>query len=84
MRDAPYRHIGGAIVADHGPLTLMGARRLAQFYLAEARRSAENRWVRVCAGRAAALEGAIIAAELWRRAAGWTLPDDADAMPKLR
>ncbi len=81
MKGAPFRHIGGALIADHGPLTLAQARGLAAFYREEAAQAAERgspEGVRVCQRRAVALAESIRAAETWRRAAGWRDPDAAD------
>ena len=69
MNRACFRHIGGAVIADHGPVTLAEARALATFYnqeAAEALRGASGE----CRRRANALESAIAAAWAWRRAAG--------------
>lgn len=65
------------MVADHGRVTLTVARALAFFYAREA--GLETPEVsRECRRRAHALEGAVIAASTWRRAAGWNDPDLAD------
>ena len=77
MTPAHYRHIGGAVVADHGHVTLAAARALALFYAGEA--GFETPEVSSeCRRRAHALAGAITAASTWRRAAGWNDPDLAD------
>jgi hypothetical protein len=81
VKSAPYRHIGGMVITDHGPLTLAAARDLAQFYGREAAGSTERRdrpWEEVCGRRAFVLAGAAKAAADWRRAAGWIDPDAAD------
>jgi hypothetical protein len=81
MNGAPYRHIGGMVMADHGPLSLAGARALVAFYRAEARYSRaldDPATSRGCAVRADVLSRAVTAAEAWRRAAGWTEPEAAD------
>ena len=78
MKGAPFRAIGGAIHADHGPLTLAQARDLAQFYHREAMRSPAAIAV-VCRARARALNRAVAASFAWRRAAGWSDPFAADA-----
>ncbi len=82
MKTAPFRAIGGAVVADHGPIPLALARRLGQFYaseaahwLAQGSRDASE----ACGRRANALREAVSATETWRRAAGWADPDAADA-----
>ncbi len=78
---APFRHIGGAVIADHGPIDLAQARRLARLYALEAASLAEANvlpWSRTCAARAEALNEAILAACAWRRAAGWRDPEAAD------
>ena len=83
MIGAPFRHIGGTVLADHGPLTLVAARELATFYQSEARRwssSDGKRFPCICKQRATALLEAAEAAEKWRRAAGWTNPEAADAL----
>jgi hypothetical protein len=80
MSRAPFRAIGGAVVADHGVIALAEARALARFYAGEARAlPGGSRAAEVCAGRARALIEATDQAWLWRRAAGWTDPDAADA-----
>ena len=81
MTPPPFRHIGGAVIADHGPIGLTQARELAKLYALEAAHLAEcDRipWSRVCAARAEALNTAIVAACRWRRAAGWRDPDMAE------
>jgi len=77
MRPANFRHIGGAIIADHGRVTLAAARASALFYAMEA--GSETRAASgECQRRSHALKCAIDAASLWRRAAGWNDPDLAD------
>lgn len=81
VNGAPYRHIGGMVLADHGPLSLSAARALEVFYRAEARhgRALDDRAASEgCAIRADALSRAATAAAAWRRAAGWTDPEAAD------
>jgi hypothetical protein len=81
MNGAPFRAIGGAVVADHGPLSLAEARALARFYASEAGhwRDLDGRAASdACARRAGTLRDAVTAAEMWRRAAGWADPDAAD------
>ena len=81
MNRAPFSHIGGAVIADHGPIGLVETRKLASLYAAEAKSAAEAgaaRWVSLCAGRAIALAAAADAAARWRRAAGWADPRTAD------
>jgi hypothetical protein len=82
VKGAPFRAIGGAVVADHGSIPLAEARRLSQFYATEALHchgQGLRNGAAVCASRAKALREAVAAAELWRRAAGWADPDAADA-----
>ena len=78
---APFIHIGGQVVSDHGPLALLDAEALADFY------RTEGDWLAAlgatglggaCLQRAAALRGAIVSARAWRRAAGWRDPSRAD------
>lgn len=78
MKDAPFAHIGGAVIADHGPVALAEAGDLVVFYAAEALRVADGRWARICRRRAQALHDAAEEAALWRRAAGWADPRAAD------
>jgi len=78
---APYRHIGGAILTDHGPVPLGRARALACFYGREARFNALNgafQAAQTCRRRAEILSDAAREADAWRRAAGWRRPGDAD------
>lgn len=77
MTPANYRHIGGAVIADHGPITLAAARALTFFYRTEAGCAAPA-VSSECRRRARTLERAITAAFTWRRAAGWNDPDRAD------
>jgi hypothetical protein len=79
---SPFSHIGGSVIADHGPVALVASRALARFYEAEARIAAgggAHRWAERCARRALALAAAARAAARWRRAAGWADPDAADS-----
>lgn len=79
MKGAPYRHIGGAIVADHGPIGLGETRALARFYVREAKFNAQAPdLARACVNRARTLRAAARAAARWRLAAGWRLPEEAD------
>jgi hypothetical protein len=82
VKGAPFRHIGGAIIADHGPLSLRAALDLADFYRIEAARAAgRGEWTRACRCRAQALLAAVEEAAAWRRAGGWSDPFRADAAP---
>ena len=81
MNGAPFAAIGGSLACDHGPLTLVQARALANFYDAEAahcRSVGAMRAGEICVARADALRRAATAATLWRRAAGWVDPNAAD------
>ncbi len=81
MNAAPFAHVGGAVIADHGPLALAASRALIGFYDVEARLAAEGgarRWANLCARRALTLTAAAGDADRWRRAAGWADPDAAD------
>jgi len=82
MSPANFRHIGGAVIADHGRVTLAAARALAVFYTREAG-SQMTGVSGECRRRAHALEVATAAAATWRRAAGWNDPDLADHRPPL-
>lgn len=87
MIGAPFRHIGGMVVADHGTLTLVAARDLAKFYQSEARRwpsPSSKQTFCICGQRAAALLEAVEAAGKWRRVAGWADPEAADAQNSHR
>lgn len=80
MSPAYFRHIGGAVIADHGAINLAQARALTIFYKRES--GSQTRLASAeCRRRAAALERAVVAASDWRRAAGWAEPDLADRMP---
>jgi hypothetical protein len=82
VKGAPFRPIGGAVIADHGPIALVAARELARFYALEAlhwRAHDGQGAFHACARRAIVLRDAVAAAEAWRRAAGWRNPDAADA-----
>ncbi|MGI8841549.1 MAG: hypothetical protein ACR2F8_12330 [Caulobacteraceae bacterium] len=86
MTGAPFTHIGGAVVADHGTIALAQAKSLARFYRREARGAADGRalgWAALCRRRADALQDAIEATARWRRAAGWADPEAADQRPFL-
>ena len=81
MTGAPYRHIGGAVIADHGTIALAEVRALIAFYEREARfnlGAGASGAARLCGERALALQAALEAARLWRRAAGWRDPEAAD------
>ncbi|HEY7851550.1 MAG TPA: hypothetical protein VIB82_01155 [Caulobacteraceae bacterium] len=81
MTAAPFRAVGGAVVADYGVIALAQARALAEFYGREAAvLPFASRARAVCAARAHALDRAARDACLWRRAAGWADPDEADAI----
>ncbi len=87
MIGAPFRHIGGMVLADHGPLTLVAAHELAEFYKSEALRWSSpsgKRSLCICEQRATALLEAAEAAKRWRRAAGWTNPEAADTWDSQR
>jgi hypothetical protein len=76
-----YRHIGGAVVGDHGAVSLARARALVRFYGREAlhcRRHGQRALAKACARRALALYVALSEAARWRRAAGWKEPEGAD------
>ncbi len=84
MKDQPFRHIGGAIVADHGAVALTSARALSKLY--QERAAAEiflGRTDDQLKARARSLDGAIAQAVIWRRAAGWTDPEAADRSSSL-
>ncbi len=53
--DAPFAHIGGAVIADHGPIALGEARALTAFYAAEALAAGEGPWRKDHQRRAQAL-----------------------------
>jgi hypothetical protein len=81
LSDAAFVHVGGAVVSDHGAISLAAARALAVFYAREARACLAGDAplaARLCARRALALDRAARDAALWRRAAGWRDPDKAD------
>jgi hypothetical protein len=81
LSEAVFAHVGGAVVSDHGPITLAAARALAAFYAREARsclQGGAELAARLCARRALALDQAATDAARWRRAAGWRDPDAAD------
>lgn len=81
MSGAPFRAIGGAVVTDHGAITLKQARELAKFYAREADALPRASPARgLCDARAGALGRAAQEALLWRRAAGWSDPEAADPM----
>jgi hypothetical protein len=78
---APFAHIGGDVIADHGPIALVQARDLVALYAVEAQAAADAgaaRWASRCRGRALSLAAAAEAAVRWRRAAGWADPEAAD------
>jgi hypothetical protein len=81
MTGARYRHIGGAVIADHGPISLAAARNMAQFYAGQSLEHGARGALRAaqeCEARSRSLSEAVGAAISWRRAAGWTDPDMAD------
>jgi len=81
VNSAAFRHIGGAVIADHGRIGLVQTGELAAFYAIEAGAAAGAgavHWAAICAGRATVLAAASQAATRWRRAAGWADPRDAD------
>ncbi|HZZ34084.1 MAG TPA: hypothetical protein VFE03_00055 [Caulobacteraceae bacterium] len=81
MNGGAYRHIGGAVVGDHGAVSLARARQLVRFYGREAlhcRRHGQRAVAEACARRALALNAAVSEAAQWRRAAGWRAPEGAD------
>jgi hypothetical protein len=81
MKVAPFRHIGGAVIADHGPLSLAAAEASKRFYAEEASAYGQVgalRFARLCVARRDALGEAIAEASRWRRAAGWADPNQAD------
>ena len=83
MTDPAYAHVGGAVVCDHGPLTLVEARAMSISYASEAEHwfaAGAIKAGRACARRAMALAKAAADAALWRRAAGWRDPEAADAL----
>jgi hypothetical protein len=77
VSEAPFRALGGAILADHGPIRLSDARALMVVYMREADAN-QGGWRDVCAARAQALAVAVTHATEWRRAAGWGDPEQAD------
>jgi len=77
VNDPAVRAIGGAVVADHGAISIAEARALAAFYALEAEAGGGG-WPQRCLVRAEAMEAAVARAALWRRAAGWADPDAAD------
>lgn len=82
MKGAPFRAIGGSVIADHGPIALAEARALARFYASEAvlwRDLGRRATAVACARRAMVLIEAAAAVETWRRAAGWAHPEAADS-----
>ena len=83
MDRADFRHIGGAVIADHGPIPLTRARAMMRAYRQEAERSSET-MAGECRRRADLLDEAIRSATLWRLAAGWTHPERADSARPLR
>ena len=80
MSPAYFSHIGGAVISDHGAVTLAEARALAVFYNLEAG-SEIHEPSSECRRRANMLCSAVAAAAAWRRAAGWTEPELADRSP---
>ncbi|MBA3812680.1 MAG: hypothetical protein H0X27_13755 [Caulobacteraceae bacterium] len=81
VNGAPYRHIGGAVIGDHGPIALAEVRALAGFYEREAglnQLTGAAGAAEICGLRARVLRAALEAADRWRRAAGWRDPEAAD------
>ncbi|MDQ2859595.1 MAG: hypothetical protein M3T55_02485 [Pseudomonadota bacterium] len=81
MTGAPFAHIGGTVIADHGPVALTASGGLRDFYAIEAclaEGAGVRRWAELCARRALTLAAVADAAALWRRAAGWADPAAAD------
>ena len=81
MTPARYAHIGGALIADHGRMSLAQARDLVAFYRrqsADEARQGRPVMAGICEQRAHTLETLAAAASRWRRAAGWADPDLAD------
>ncbi len=75
------------MLSDWGPMSLQVAAALARFYAGEAlaqQAAGAAKWSRACARRARSLEEALIAATVWRRAAGWGCPDEADDPARVR
>lgn len=62
------RHLGGGLLSEAGPLTLSEGRALADLL--------RERLIEV--------EAALVAAEAWRRAAGWRDPEQADQRAPAR
>ena len=80
MNEAPFRAVGGVVLADHGVIALAKARALARFYAREvAALPATSTAARICILRRDALDRAAREVGLWRGAAGWAEPDAADA-----
>ncbi len=82
-RASPFRHLGGTILADHGPLTLDEAQNLIRFYRAELALF-DGGGAQLCRQRAESLEQARAQAILWRRAAGWREPATVDVVYPCR
>ena len=81
MKGANYRHLGGALMTDHGRITLAAARGLAAFYAQEVLANialGAPHAAHECGIRSRTLVDVVAAATAWRRAAGWADPDMAD------
>jgi len=86
-RVATYVSIGGMVTSDVGPMSLMSALAAAEFYRIEAehcRGAGGDKMAKTCADRAEAILKAAQAASAWRRAGGWSDPNDADIDVKFR
>ena len=77
MRQTLIGHIGGAVIADYGPISLTAAVDLVSFYRLEACHQPPLA-AAICRERAQALDCAVAAASRWRTAAGWLDPHAAD------
>ena len=80
---AIFWHSGGHVLCASGPVTLRRARDVAGFCTScESAALHDNRPRRaqVFQVNGRALTQAVLAAEAWRLAAGWSNPDDADAL----
>jgi hypothetical protein len=78
-----YRHVGGAVMGEHGPLTLARALDLLRIYgrgAINCETAGARGLARAYARRTLSLHNAISEARRWRRAAGWRDLDAADAV----
>ena len=81
LGEAGFKHSGGAILSDRGPIPLAQARGLAIIYAKAAALlldAGDRRQGLACARRAIALARAAREAADWRRAAGWRIAEAAD------